>query len=88
MGDEKNVSYFAYEAQGANFERVHKRDFIEKLILYAIILVLGIALYVTTTQNATEVVTIEAEQESDGLSRAHIIGGDYGYGCETESKDN
>lgn len=87
MGDEKNVSYFAYESQGANFERVHKRDFIEKLILYAIILILGIALYVTNSQMATEVVTIEAEQDTDGLSNAYVIGGDYGYGRETESED-
>lgn len=88
MGEEKTVSLFAYEAQGAHFERVHKRDFIEKLILYAIILVLGVTLYITMNDVATEVVTIEAEQETDGLSKAYIIGGDYGYGYETESEDN
>jgi len=88
MGEQQTVSYLAYESLGDRLERINKRNFIEKLILYAIILILGVALYVTTTQNATEIVTIEAEQESDGLSRAYIIGGDYGYGCETESQDN
>ena len=87
MGEEKTVSYFAYEAQGAHFEKIHKRDFVEKLILYAIILILGVALYVVMSDTATEVVTIEAQQESDGLSKAYIIGGDYDYGCETESED-
>lgn len=88
MCEEKTVSYLAYESLGDRLERINRRSFIEKLILYAIILILGITLYITTSQTTTEVVSIEAEQESDGLSRAYIIGGDYGYGCETKGEDN
>lgn len=69
-------------------ERANKR-----LFILCIILLIGLfgtfTLWMLREQEfAKEVITIEADQEADGLGRNYVIGGDYEYGYETESENN
>ena len=77
------IDRLAWELGNAN-----KRLFIALIFSMLALIGTNLAWTIYFSSFATETVMIEADQECDGLSKAIIVGGDYGYGCETESKDN
>ena len=75
------IERFAWELGNAN-----KRLFVALMFCIVALIGTNLAWTVYFTQYSAEVVTIEAEQEADGLGRNYIIGGDYGN--EAEGEDN
>lgn len=74
------IDRFAWEMGNAN-----KRLFIALIFSMAITVLSNLAWTIYFNQYSAEIVTIEAEQEADGLGRNYIIGGD--YGDEAKSQD-
>ncbi len=79
------VPYIAHEAEMARMERVNRRWFIAWLITFLLLVscVAGFIWY--EAQFTDEIITIDAEQTTEGGGNNYALGGDYYGAAENEN---